>query len=262
MVLGTVLDKLQPQWIAGYHEHDSLLEHIFDEELSEEDRKAAWETYKSQMAAESIQYNYNALQTRLNEQDAALLQQQGPSGIQRDTTSGAILNALVKALQQTRELQRLYKENQRLKMNHGANPAMEGQIKSHTSELTLCYHVVEASIKHVNHILEMCSGQITLHPGISQKVESLKDELLSELRTFRVLTSKSTPNSHPLTMQPAVGQMTVRPALPVNSVAPVTAGSMTYAQAQLMLQRRLGQALGRPSQPLVLGQTLLPRGPQ
>ena len=53
MVLCTVLDRMQPKWIVDYHEHDSLLEHVFDEELSEEERKAAWENYKQQMADES-----------------------------------------------------------------------------------------------------------------------------------------------------------------------------------------------------------------
>ena len=65
MVLCSILDRLQPQWIVNYHEHDSLLEHVFDEELTEEERKAAWEKYKADMAAESVQYNYQALQNRL-----------------------------------------------------------------------------------------------------------------------------------------------------------------------------------------------------
>lgn len=47
---------MQPKWIIDYHEHDSLLEHIFDEELSEEDRKAAWEKYKEEMAEQSRRY--------------------------------------------------------------------------------------------------------------------------------------------------------------------------------------------------------------
>ena len=51
--LCTILDKLQPQNINGYHEHDSLLEHIFDEELTEEEKKTAWDTYKQQTAVEA-----------------------------------------------------------------------------------------------------------------------------------------------------------------------------------------------------------------
>ena len=33
--------------LHNYHEHDSLLENKIDEELSEEDRKAAWDDYEN-----------------------------------------------------------------------------------------------------------------------------------------------------------------------------------------------------------------------
>ena len=52
-MLCKILDKLQPSWVTSYHEHDSLLEHIDDEELSEEERKAAWASYNQQMTAET-----------------------------------------------------------------------------------------------------------------------------------------------------------------------------------------------------------------
>lgn len=53
MVLSSILEQMHPQWIVTYHEHDSLLEHVFDEELSEEERKAAWESYNAQKSAET-----------------------------------------------------------------------------------------------------------------------------------------------------------------------------------------------------------------
>ena len=56
MVLSSILEHMRPQWIVNYHEHDSLLEHIFDEELSEEERKAAWESYNAQKSAETARY--------------------------------------------------------------------------------------------------------------------------------------------------------------------------------------------------------------
>ena len=52
-----ILDKLQPKVLVKYHEHDSLLEHIFDEELSEEERKAAWDNYNTAKELESRAYN-------------------------------------------------------------------------------------------------------------------------------------------------------------------------------------------------------------
>ena len=56
LVLCRILEKMQPSWVTGYHEHDSLLEHIDDEELSEDERKAAWASYNSynqQMSVEN-----------------------------------------------------------------------------------------------------------------------------------------------------------------------------------------------------------------
>ena len=48
-MLCRILDQLQPSWVTSYHKHDSLLEHIDDEELSEEERKAAWANYNQQI---------------------------------------------------------------------------------------------------------------------------------------------------------------------------------------------------------------------
>ena len=40
--------KEHEQWIVTYHEHDSLLENKEEEELNEEERKAAWEDYENE----------------------------------------------------------------------------------------------------------------------------------------------------------------------------------------------------------------------
>jgi len=53
--LRNLLKSLHPKWIVEYHEHDSLLEHRFAEELTEEERKKAWENYEAKKT-ESVQY--------------------------------------------------------------------------------------------------------------------------------------------------------------------------------------------------------------
>jgi len=46
-MLAELLTKLK-DWIIQYHEHDSLLENKIEEELPEEERKAAWEEYEQE----------------------------------------------------------------------------------------------------------------------------------------------------------------------------------------------------------------------
>lgn len=55
------------EWIVSYHEHDSLLENRPEEELSEEERKAAWVEYDRLMEA-----NANASNAAKRAQDELL----------------------------------------------------------------------------------------------------------------------------------------------------------------------------------------------
>lgn len=42
------LSTTNKDWIVTFHEHDSLLENIREQELSEEEKKAAWEDYENE----------------------------------------------------------------------------------------------------------------------------------------------------------------------------------------------------------------------
>ena len=56
MVLNVILEKIRKEWLVSYHKHDSLLEHIDQEELTEEERKEAWDQYKQQMSLDNARF--------------------------------------------------------------------------------------------------------------------------------------------------------------------------------------------------------------
>ena len=57
LIFARILEKLRPKWVVKYHTHDSLLEHIYDEELSKEEQDAAWKAYNEQKDSEVRAYN-------------------------------------------------------------------------------------------------------------------------------------------------------------------------------------------------------------
>lgn len=85
IVFCKILDSLQPKAVVKYHEHDSLLEHVFDEELSEEERKAAWDNYNAAKELDSRAYNIGM---SIQQQQQA---QQGTPGLE----GGAVVGGFV-----------------------------------------------------------------------------------------------------------------------------------------------------------------------
>ena len=93
---------------------------MFDEELTEEERKAAWEKYKADMAAESVQYNYQALQNRLEEEQLEqraqvqrmqqMIQDQTNSATASSTDVGGFLYKLSHAVSLVNNLTSLQKK--------------------------------------------------------------------------------------------------------------------------------------------------------
>ena len=52
-ILADLINRLHPKWIVKYHEHDSLLQNIESEELTEEEMKAAWEAYEAEKSGQT-----------------------------------------------------------------------------------------------------------------------------------------------------------------------------------------------------------------
>ena len=188
-VLCALMDKLQPEWIVGYHEHDSLLQHIFDEELTEEDRKQAWEQYKAQMDAETGVYNLRALQSHLN---------QGPQTSQSAFTGQPIgqqaqvaISVLQSAIGKVRTLNKLQEDKSRLNSLLPQVPeTRQGLIKEELSRLkqqiSTEYTAVAESIKNVNRFLTSChSGNIVLDAFLSHNINYLRSILSDELQKMK-----------------------------------------------------------------------------
>lgn len=85
IVFCKILDSLQPKAVVKYHEHDSLLEHVFDEELSEEERKAAWDNYNAAKELDSRAYNIGM---SIQQQQQA---QQGTPGLEGGAVAGGFV---------------------------------------------------------------------------------------------------------------------------------------------------------------------------
>ena len=85
-MLCKLLRKLHPEWITGYHEHDSLLEHRFGEELTEEEQKKAWENYEAKKT-ETREYVARAeLMSQLHQQQTSML---ATGALSTTSTSGS-----------------------------------------------------------------------------------------------------------------------------------------------------------------------------
>ena len=88
IVFCKILDNLQPKAVVKYHEHDSLLEHVFDEELSEEERKAAWDNYNAAKELDSRAYNIGM---SIQQQQQAQQAQQGTPGLEGGVVTGGFV---------------------------------------------------------------------------------------------------------------------------------------------------------------------------
>ncbi|XP_077983732.1 uncharacterized protein LOC144438534 [Glandiceps talaboti] len=111
--------KTQKEYILKFHEHDSLLENIVSEELSEEDRKAAWAEYEAEKAGRStrpptVTLNPEFAHLVMQQQQQQYLQQQQQQQQQQRQEQSQIFQQL-----QFQHLQRL--------LSNGANLLNSGE---------------------------------------------------------------------------------------------------------------------------------------
>ena len=205
MVLCSLLDKMQPQSIISYHEHDSLLEHVFDEELSEEDQKAAWESHKAQMAAESKSYNMQALQSRLEEQMA---EQGTQSSAEVDHQGASVIMMLQTSVRDVKELMRLQQKQHHLSYQAQQPEAVlaKRELAMVNSMINEGYRKVAEGIEKVNNYLVLVSaGKITLPLEVTRTVNAFRQYLISELERFRNMSSSQVVNPQVSTTTPHPG---------------------------------------------------------
>ena len=221
MVLNSILDRLQPNWIVNYHEHDSLLEHVFSEELSEEERKAAWDDYRSQIAQYDNAAYYSALQNQLDEATASvegrplqLVVQSsnglpggpgmktegvgGPNQTQQQTQQQQHANRLLTVLSNTnrnvtnlicflQEKASLGTQQQDFQHRHiPLPPKLLTKIRVNDRNITAHYALVEQGVKIVNSTLQKCHvGQMYLEPGANKMANHLRSQLIANLDVLR-----------------------------------------------------------------------------
>ena len=207
IVLCSILDRLQPQSIVSYHEHDSLLEHVFDEELTEEERKAAWEKYKADMAAESVQYNYQALQNRLEEEQLEqraqvqrmqqMIQDQTNSATASSTDVGGFLYKLSTAVSLVNSLTSLQKKRDVL-VRHLSNhqvqhpPYLKGHLQEVEMKFQENFSKLGDAIQQVNMLItqfQSTNHTSTISPTFRHMVNNLHMTFLNQLEALK----RSTP---------------------------------------------------------------------
>ncbi|XP_040038973.2 transcriptional regulator ATRX [Gasterosteus aculeatus] len=71
-ILAQLLQTCKDQ-IVSFHEHESLLDHKQEEELSEAERKDAWDEYKAESSKPPASLNQNPLETKTNEELVEML---------------------------------------------------------------------------------------------------------------------------------------------------------------------------------------------
>ena len=211
IVLCKILDKLQPQNIVKYHTHDSLLQHVFDEELSEEEQKAAWDHYNAQKELESRAYNIGI--NMMSDNTATPSSHSGatptPGLSSAVATSQLVTNAIIwrsafQLIQQGVEVATAAKNSIDLR-NHIVPLLNKGRTASLIKRYQMACTMVEAKVKELHSIIpklkEVLANPFILK-GLSmaerQSLEKLRDIFLQKLKEIDEGTKVNAPDPHRL----------------------------------------------------------------
>ncbi|XP_048589245.1 transcriptional regulator ATRX isoform X2 [Nematostella vectensis] len=116
-ILADLINRMHPQWIVKYHEHDSLLRNIEEEELTEEEMKIAWKAYQDEKEAANnpayarqLEYERYQEQQRLYQQQAQQIAQQQPGSSRQVPLDPVVLQQIQRIQQQQADRQRRFQE--------------------------------------------------------------------------------------------------------------------------------------------------------
>lgn len=193
--------------MVQYHEHDSLLQHVYDEELSEAEQRAAWESYNAEKSAETARYNFQVLHSRLEQSTSAAaahlppshqqpsLQQQPPAAGPRNPygqdIAATLLNLLTEANAKVGTLARTQHQQIHLtqRLRSGCSPEetqrVSQELQRVNEDLKRLFVVVSTIIKASNEALTVFNQhQAVLPPQLSQQVAQLRQYLLQKIHAL------------------------------------------------------------------------------
>ena len=181
---------------------------MFSEELSEEERKAAWEEYRAQMTQESRNYyNYQSLQNQLNTGSSALetasVATADPieSRIKTETQrkrDAELLTVLTNANTNVINLIGLLRDKAILAEHHRRGIPLPPNLSARGLEekITEQYKLVGEGVQRVNSTLQRChDGEVGLSPTVNQLANQLRSELLRNLDGLRSGSDQSALNT-------------------------------------------------------------------
>lgn len=198
-----LLKKLHPEWISGYHEHDSLLEHRFAEELTEEEQKKAWENYEAKKTETQDYVARAVLMSQLHQQQNMLAANNASSNLITSTTGSnqpmampymnqpqppgtvqGIDNVIQLAFQRCQELTNLCRNISNIdaelaKSGGGiASDSLREIRKKRIENIARCCTFLQESVKLISIAIQSC-GAI---PSYQAKLAAAKQFILDAMR--------------------------------------------------------------------------------